>query len=604
MASVSYKQLLKGVVAFLFYVSILCSTFFTQYPIFDNCYAIYPMAYTILFGVLVLGSCIVFCRTSGSFDFKIQDVLFVVIAIYMTINYDVNLRLSDWKIEGIWLLLLLWFTMRVWLSYFPEIRNMVLYAIISVGSLQAGWGLAQLYGYIPSNHILFPLTGTFYNSGPYSGYIAIVIPICLYQLMSVKGRCKYLLYFTLFLMISIIPAGMSRSAWLGILVSCLWVIVVKQHWKHRIMMFYNRTPKSFWIRTGIITFGIVAFLLLMFVFKKDSADGRLFIWKNTLHSITESPWIGHGIGTFPYVYAKSQAEYFSQKVYSSQEEWVAGSPEYAFNEYLHCALEGGIVLLLLVGLLFFFTVKQGIHNRAYGALGGILSLFIFAITSYPFQILSFWIIGVLLMAVCATSSPKQSSVEAKGKSYIRMTSVFLLFLTIGVMITQVKNYAPLVESWNKCRLLMSRGAIKPAARGYFQLYADFGHNSSFLFEYAQCLIEQKHYNEANTILRRAALVSSDAMIYNLMGENYRKMRLYKKAESCFLYSTHLLPGRIYPYYLLTLLYSEPGFYQPEKMEIARQIVLTKQPKIDSKAIEEMRENVKNIELIKHEISNK
>ena len=603
MVSVNCKQLLKGITSFSFYVSILCSVFVTQYPVFDNCYAMYPMSCTLLLGILILGFHLFYYQISGTLSFNIQDVLFIAVAIYMTINYDVSLRLSDWKIEGIWLLLLLWFTIRIWLSYFPEIRNVVLYAIIFVGSLQAVWGLAQLYEYIPSNHVLFPLTGAFYNPGPYSGYIAIVIPVCLYQLMSVKGKCKYLLYFTLFLMISTIPAGMSRSAWLGVLISCLWVIAVKLRHKNRITTLYNRISKRSWIKIGIITSGIIVLLLLMFVFKKDSANGRLFIWKNTIHSITERPWIGYGIGTFPYEYGKSQAEYFSQEVYSSQEERVAGSPEYAFNEYLHCILEGGIVLLLLVGLLLFFTVKQGIHNSAYAALGGILSLFIFAMTSYPFQIFSFWVMVVLLMAVCVSSAPRQLPTGTKNSRYAKIVPFCLFLLTIGI-VAKVKNYAPLVESWNKCRLLMSRGAIKPAARGYLQLYADFRHNSSFLFEYALCLIEQKHYNDANTILRRAALVSNDAMIYNLMGENYQKMKLYKKAEACFLYSTDLLPGRIYPYYLLTLLYTESSFYQPEKMEMTRQIVLTKQPKINSKAIEEMRENVKNIKFIKHEIPNK
>ena len=33
------------------------------------------------------------------------------------------------------------------------------------------WGLLQVYGYEPSKHSLYALTGSFYNPGPYSGFL-------------------------------------------------------------------------------------------------------------------------------------------------------------------------------------------------------------------------------------------------------------------------------------------------------------------------------------------------------------------------------------------------------------------------------------------------
>jgi len=51
---------------------------------------------------------------------------------------------------------------------------------------------------------------------------------------------------------------------------------------------------------------------------------------------------------------------------------------------------------------------------------------------------------------------------------------------------------------------------------------------------------------------------------------------------------------LYPYYLLAKLYAEPEFYQVDKLRAAASVVLSKEPKVESTAIREMREEVKKI----------
>lgn len=88
--------------------------------------------------------------------------------------------------------------------------------------------------------------------------------------------------------------------------------------------------------------------------------------------------------------------------------------------------------------------------------------------------------------------------------------------------------------------------------------------------------------------------SCDPMILNIIGKNYQATGEYEKAEEYFIRSTHRLPGRIYPYYLLAKLYVEPEYRHLEKLKQAVQIVLTKEPKVQSTAIKEMREEVKKL----------
>ena len=84
------------------------------------------------------------------------------------------------------------------------------------------------------------------------------------------------------------------------------------------------------------------------------------------------------------------------------------------------------------------------------------------------------------------------------------------------------------------------------------------------------------------------------MILNIIGKNYQEMQYYEKAETYYLASVHRLPGRIYPYYLLAKLYAEPEYRNWEKFEKMQRIVLTKEPKVYSTAIREMRSEMVNI----------
>jgi len=45
------------------------------------------------------------------------------------------------------------------------------------GMAQAIYGNMQLWGYYPSNHGIFRMTGSFFNPGPYAGYLGAILPV-------------------------------------------------------------------------------------------------------------------------------------------------------------------------------------------------------------------------------------------------------------------------------------------------------------------------------------------------------------------------------------------------------------------------------------------
>ena len=94
----------------------------------------------------------------------------------------------------------------------------------------------------------------------------------------------YLSLCVLILICCVLPAGMSRAAWIASLVSCGYVV----------LRLYREKIKSFVLRHRYALLGVLIvgtlFATGMYFIKRDSVDGRLLIWKITTQAIADSPW--------------------------------------------------------------------------------------------------------------------------------------------------------------------------------------------------------------------------------------------------------------------------------------------------------------------------
>ena len=144
------------------------------------------------------------------------------------------------------------------------------------------------------------------------------------------------------------------------------------------------------------------------------------------------------------------------------------------------------------------------------------------------------------------------------------------------------------------RVLYHSGAFKAAAEEYGKLYDKMSWHEDFCFEYGRALYKSGSYGEAEEVLLKAMTVSGDPMILNILGRNAQESGEYEKAEKYLLRSTRRLPERIYPHYLLVKLYAEPEYHDREKLVREAEYVLNAEPKVNSTAIREMRQEVINI----------
>jgi len=114
----------------------------------------------------------------------------------------------------------------------------------------------------------------------------------------------------------------------------------------------------------------------------------------------------------------------------------------------------------------------------------------------------------------------------------------------------------------------------------------------FLFDYAILLKNNGQYAESNRVLQQGIKISCDPALYNMTGINYQLMKDYATAESFFRKAGDIVPSRLLPFYLLAKLYAEMGLHD-KACEMA-DIVLNKEPKVDSQAVDEMREEMKKL----------
>lgn len=558
--------------------------------------------------MLCLAGCILFGVLTGKkscFRFSWADGALLLLAVVVLVTYDWTLNPEPMKLLFGGQLVMLWFMLRGILGMYPALTPFFLSVIMGTGLLEAVWGMGQLHGVYMSNHSLFRLTGSFFNPGPFSGYMAVVLPVCLGVMLALSNCRKnawwqmrtILFYLSVICTVGIVvvlPAGMSRSAWLAAIVSCGWVLwMYTGCWNKIRSVWTNYRKQSIAILIVGVILGVVG-LMGIYRMKKDSADGRLLMWKVTAKAMGDQPLIGTGVGGFPAAFAKAQAEYFASGEASATEEMVAGCPEYAFNEYLQIGVELGVAGLLVflawLGCILYYSIR----NKRYGISGGILSLMIFAFSSYPLQLPSFWVLLFFLSAMGVTGRRwlRKHAEEKKINNFIAI-GVLSALGTCALYRAQVdcKNT---YQQWNRQKMLYNNKAYQAASEGYEALYPKLNHRPEFLFELSQCLSKTGNQAEAIVLLKRAVQLSADPMLYYMLAKNEEELGRYSEAEAHLLFSIDVLPERLYPYFLLTKLYAEPLYYQSEKLQAAVDSVLTKEPKVQTTAVKEMRQQVEKM----------
>ncbi len=490
--------------------------------------------------------------------------------------------------------------------------------IIFSGIIQSFYGNLQLLGYYPSNHSAFKITGSFFNPGPYAGFLTAVWPISLgmylfkevienqckktfknkfssIQNMLIKFTLEYIPLVGIVSVAILLPATRSRASWLAVIIGSLILIEWRYHIIKKVFSKISGLKKTILLSGTIIVIGISLFGI--YNLKKGSSDGRLLVWNVSKEIIKDNSVTGVGFDRFKAHYMNYQADYFAEHG-ETMEALVADNTYYAFNEGFQFIVENGFIGFLILCMVIFTIHRVKVEDKNnflfFIIKATLLTIGVFALFSYPMQLLPIKLIIVIILALLASLDFGKYHIGRDIKPYkIRILKTTFFILSIigflkGVTYTQTLGLS--FKTWENGLTLYKYGDYKGAVEEFKDVYSIFKNEGDFLMNYGKALSMNKQDLEAIKVLERTKFHLNTTIIETALGDSYKNLKQYSKAEVAYIHAKNMIPVRFYPMYLLAKLYNESG-ENTKAIMIAKQI-LEKDIKIPSTAIKEIQAEMK------------
>jgi len=515
------------------------------------------------------------------------------------------------KLTHLVMLGLLYVSLRILLPVARCAEPFILMVLLVCAIVESANGIFQALGLSISNHSLYNITGTFFNPGPFAGYLAITGSMAFAYLVDHYGEVSikmcvtspktlfngyvllYLLCGTaLILVLIVLPATMGRAAFVAF--ACSALAVLFRNKKTGYLFVKIKSKRTGYALTGKLLAIILVIIfvgglsLLLYNMKKDSADGRLLIWRVTASMVAKNPVMGVGMGEFSSEYAGYQKKYFSDNP-GSPFVGVAGIPDHGFNDYLQLGAEAGIPFMLLYTILLVITLLRLFSKKSVFAYG-LLALAIFSFFSYPLSLLPF---STLLVVFTAVSASNNGNSVATIEKRIITAFVLIVWLVVSVLVTVfVKEKIADIRTFKSVSYLYRVGLYGDAIKEYLPLLPNMYDDKKFLFELGHSYNKVGMYGESNVFMDMGTMISGDPMFLDIMGNNYKELGAYGKAALCYQEAFAQLPNRLYPLYLLMLLY-ESTEENDKALDMAKKIVGF-DPKISTGATDEMKKYASKI----------
>ena len=555
-----------------------CMLLLSQFQVTDGLYGGIDISnyFALLLGAMVAIVCLVKAPKALYRGDAMVFVLFVYLLIHASLTHAMQSREFYLSISyfGLYVVFRVIRAMRL--------ANYVSFAVMFGGIYQSCLVLGQLLGYGISNHLRFVVTGSFFNPGPCGIFLAGVFVLAV--AMMKKGYRKvginlmFVRYVTAYVtfgvtLVAMVPT-MSRAGWIGALVGVM--LLYRREIAARVNM------RRRWVIGGGVV-GMIVVLTLFYLLKKDSANGRLFIWQNTVSAYWETPLFGVGIDGFERAFAEAQHDYFEKKDVLEQDNRhveMAGVVESAFNEPLALFLLLGAVGGVFAAMVLFFKLQR---LTVYSCVA--VALLVASFFSYTFYIPSIAI--VFLFAVAQLPDRR-----VRGGRYVNV----LMFGIMGIVVLffDFREFGrrEAYRKWKNNAVYYTWEDYQSVVEEYGKLYPVLKNDFKFLFEYGHSLHKVGRYEESNIMLKRGIRHSADPMFWNIAGNNYLALKQYDQGMTAYLRAYYTCPNRVYPLYLLTKLEAERG--DTTMMNYYGRILLGKRPKVPSLAVDEMKFEIRKM----------
>lgn len=484
---------------------------------------------------------------------SLVDLLMALLLCMFGVSYKLHpSAVADVEFYKIVTVALVYAVGRIVIAQSPKYIGWLLLLVVTGWCFyEAVLGLMQVFDYRHSNHFLYACTGTFFNPGPFGGFLAVCLSLLAASFTVTKSKVwQWLAGATIFVVATILPSTMSRSGLLGL--GCSMVFLALSIEKYRNFI------KKYWyvVLVASIVAGTGAYM-----FKKNSADGRMFMNKISFQAMLGNGLTGAGLGMYTGVYGQQQHDYFAKQILisddggidisavSEKERLTCDCPERAFNEYLGIGVEAGPVAMLLFVAVIAVSVVNLLRRKSPFAYG-LITLAVFAFFSYPFDIPEFQIMLAIFLAFGGTVDGQGNTAGTAAG----VASIAVLGLLFANQHSAQKERAWAEGEWAKTDYWYRQQYYNYVVEDGDTLMPIMQHDYKFLFAYGQSLNREGQYAKSDSVLMLGTAISSDPMFWNVMGNNSLAQGRYREAEDRYRHAFLMVPNRLYPLCLLAKLY--------------------------------------------------
>lgn len=206
---------------------------------------------------------------------------------------------------------------------------------------------------------------------------------------------------------------------------------------------------------------------------------------------------------------------------------------------------------------------------------------------------------VILLSITADFTTKPLMILfGRVKLFEKHSSIFRIFFGISAISLILAFYSPVRKLykayyyWDEGYRIYQMEAFHDCLESFEEAYPVLQHNGEFLIMYGKALTMAENNIAAIEILNQAGNYQQNTILFNALGDSYKNIEQYDSADKAYLKAHNMIPSRFYSKYLLANLYLECGEV-PKAHTIAMELLI-KKVKVPSKAIEEIRAEMKEI----------
>lgn len=504
--------------------------------------------------------------------FYIILIFLLCIGTTLYVNYDfVNPSAGKWYL-GIYISIII----VIFYLFYKPYNFISLFIHISAFStfLLALYGLIQLIwvNYASSEKTII---GNFDNPAGYASSLCAGFPMILYFF----NRSKRYTYCTVFAGLLIVISTILSDSRAGILSMATMIII----WS----LLKAKVNKKMLF---LLLLGTMLLISALYLYKKDSADGRILIWQCSWEMIKDKPLLGYGTGGFRANYMNYQAKYFKENP-ESLYSILADNINKPFNEYILLLVNYGIVGFSIFLVFVYFLWKSYRRNPCLEskiALICLIGIAVFSCFSYPLSYPFTWVMIILSVYTII----KYANYTIFSSHYVRKFIYLSIICTSSIAFFRLSEHILNQFFWTKIAKQSLIRQTNNTFTQYGKLLPKLKNDYLFLYNYAAELNYGGFYHQSQQIAIQCHYLLSDYDLQLLIGDNYLKMKKYKKAEEFFEHAAYMCPNRFIPLSKLMKIYQSKG-ESSKAIEMA-EIILNKSVKIHSETIKQIKEEARNI----------